>query len=74
MLHICKTKVKKKRDGGMGIELYIYFCLSVNTKIENGKKSVERLFVCSFLNQIFGNFGAVTNGLFLSIKRFPSAL
>lgn len=71
MLHICKTKVKKKRDGGMGIELYIYFCLSVNTKIENGKKVLN---VCLFLNQIFGNFGAVTNGLFLSIKRFPSAL
>jgi len=25
-------------------------------------------------NQIFGNFGAVTNGLLRSIKRFPSAL
>jgi hypothetical protein len=29
----------KKRNGGISIELYIYFCLSVNTKIENGKKT-----------------------------------
>jgi hypothetical protein len=42
MLHICKTK--GKRDGQMDIELYIYFCLSVNTKIENGKKNVKLCF------------------------------
>jgi hypothetical protein len=38
MLHICKTKKKEKRDGGIGVEFYIYFGLSVNTKIKNGKK------------------------------------
>ena len=63
---------KQTTDGGISIELDIYFCLSVNTKIENGKKNV--LNVVFQFDQILGNFGAVTNGLFRSINRFPSAL
>lgn len=63
----------------MSIEWWIYYCLSVDTTVENGKR--RRIGVCwmfyssrfDFL-QIFGSFGAVTKGLFRSIKRFPSAL
>jgi hypothetical protein len=36
--YIYAKQKEKKRNGGISIELYIYFCLSVNTKIENGKK------------------------------------
>jgi hypothetical protein len=45
------------------------FSLSGSTKIE--RKKVNGVQV---VNQILGNLGAVTNGLFRSIKRFPSAL
>jgi hypothetical protein len=65
-----QNKGKKETEGWV-LSCVFIFVLSVNTKIENGKKILN---VCFLVNQIFGNLGAVTNGLFRSIKRFPSAL